>query len=56
MVEYATPVWSGNLTKDESQQIERVQRAAFSIILGSQYGCYENALNVLKSSKLEERL
>ena len=55
MVEYAIPVWSGNLTKAENRQIERVQRAAFSVILGSQYGCYENALNILKSSTLEDR-
>ena len=55
MVEYASPVWSGNLTKGENRQIERVQKAAFSIILGSQYKCYEHALKVFNCETLEDR-
>ena len=29
IVEYASPVWSGSLTKCQNNQIERVQKAAF---------------------------
>ena len=37
MVKYASLVWTGALTRNEIVQIERVQKAAFAMILGSQY-------------------
>ena len=55
IVEYASSVWSGSLTKIESNQIERVQKAAFAIILGSQYTNYNEALVTLESESLTER-
>ena len=55
IAEYASPVWSGNLTKYESNQIERIQKAAFAIILGKQYSNYNGALNVLEFESLENR-
>ena len=33
VLEFATAVWTPGLTQDEVNQIERVQKAAFSIIL-----------------------
>ena len=55
IVEYASPVWSGSLTKCQNNQIERVQKAAFAIILGRQYTNYNVALNVLECESLESR-
>ena len=55
VLELAVPVWQPALTKQESKQIERVQRSAFYIILGDDYKNYENALIVLEKETLEER-
>ena len=32
VLEFASPVWTSGLTNDEKNQIERVQKAAFSIL------------------------
>ena len=55
IMEYACPVWSANLTKAESIQIERVQKAALVIILDRQYNSYEEALDILEYESLETR-
>ena len=55
IVEYASPVWTGGLTQDEVSQIERVQKAAFAIILGPGYKNYSEALLALDCDSLEER-
>ena len=55
ILEYASPVWSGGLTKSQTIQIERVQKAAFAIILGGQYLTYEKALGILDRPSLECR-
>ena len=55
VLEMAAPVWSAGITVAESRQIERVQKAAFSIILGKQYVSYEQALIDLNMETLQER-
>ena len=55
VLELAAPVWSAGITVAKSKQIERVQKAAFSIILGNSYVSYEQALAELKMDTLEER-
>ena len=55
VVEFAAVVWHSGLTKDNTEQIERVQKAAFAIILGENYKNYENACSVLSMMKLAER-
>ena len=55
VMEMAVAAWAGALTKNEKRQIERVQKCAFSIILGSDYECYEDALFSLGMKTLEER-
>ena len=55
MVEYASPVWTGGLTKNEIVQIERVQKAAFAIILGNKNISYCHALETLARPSLESR-
>ena len=44
VVELAVPAWHSGLTKSETMDIERVQRAALYIILGSGFTTYGDAL------------
>ena len=44
MVELASPVVTPGITLEETNQLERVQKAAFAIILGNQYTSYARAL------------
>ena len=55
LLEFACAVWTPGISKDEINQIERVQKAAFSIILAKNYKNYENALTVLESDTLMDR-
>ena len=55
VLEMAVPVWQPALTKQESVQIERVQRCAFYIMLGPGYESYEQALELLEYETLYER-
>ena len=55
MVEFSTPVWTSGLTLAEENQIERIQKAAFAIILGKEYSSYAKALKQLTRSTLTDR-
>ena len=55
MVEFCTPVWTSGLTKAEENQIERIQKAAFSIILDRRYISYARALTYFKRTTLSRR-
>ena len=55
VVEYASVVWNAGLTKDNRNQIERVQKSAFSVILGNKYNSYEEACSELKMKTLVDR-
>ena len=55
IMEQAVPVWEPGLTKGECEQIERVQKCAFSIILGDKYTSYRSALRITKLETLFER-
>lgn len=55
LLEYSAAVWHSALTEVNRTDIERVQKAAFSIILGSSYLSYRNALVVLGMKTLDER-
>ena len=55
ILEYSAVVWHAGLTQVDSTNLERVQKAAFSIILGKEYICYENALNKLGMKRLDDR-
>ena len=55
VLELAVPVWGPGLTKEEEKQIERVQKAAFRIILGPSYTTYEEALETLEYETLADR-
>ena len=55
ILEFAAAVWTSGITNDEEKQIERVQKAAFAIILDDRYRNYEHALKRLKREPLSER-
>ena len=55
IVEYACPVWHGNMSTKHTQQIERIQKRALRIILGSTYTSYAEALSSTGLQTLEER-
>ena len=55
ILELAAPVWHPALTTYDRNQIERVQKSAFAIILGKSYRSYRHALETLEMDTLEER-
>ena len=54
-LEFAAVVWHAGLTQTNTSDIERVQKSALAIILGSQYTTYENALKHVKMESLRKR-
>ena len=55
ILELAVPVWHSSLTKNESRQIENVQKSSFKIILGESYISYEVACTILGAEPLDLR-
>ena len=55
VLELSVPAWQGSLTLGEKTELERVQKCAAHIILGSQYTSYSNALQELGLETLENR-
>jgi len=53
--EYAAPVWHSSITNFEKIKLERLQKRALRIILGSNYTTYTEALNQLQIPSLEDR-
>ena len=54
-LEFAAAVFHSGLTKDQSRQLESIQKKAFAVILGNQYQNYESALSVLDQERLDQR-
>ena len=54
-LEQSAVVWHSLLTEENRADLERVQKSALRIILGSQYKGYRNALEKLDLPTLEER-
>ena len=55
VLEFGLAVWAPGLTMAEAAQIERVQKSALHVILGVNYGNYENSLSILTMEKMSER-
>ena len=55
ILEYAAPVWHPNLTLTDSDNIERVQKAALKLVLQERYSSYKSALNDIKLESLSSR-
>ena len=53
VLEFGTPVWNSGLTKADSLDIERVQKAFLHIALGDDYHGYAEALNKSNLELLE---
>ena len=54
-LEFAVAVWAGNLTNEQSEMLERVQKSAFAIILADDYTSYKGALKQLCRTTLAAR-
>ena len=55
ILEMCVPVWHPGISKKQAAQIERIQKIAFRIILGSGYFNYDHALKTLKVDTLQKR-
>ena len=55
ILEYASPLWHSSLTKQQSDQLELIQKRACRIILGTVYGSYAEALEQLELCSLVKR-
>ena len=55
VLEYCLVVWHSSLTQAQSEQLKRVQRVAFKVILGLEYTDYEQALQYLNMETLAKR-
>ena len=55
VLEYASVVWHAGLTSSNTADIERVQKASLSVILGKNYINYQNALQVAGLESLSTR-
>ena len=55
VLELAVAAWSPGITSGQVTQIERVQKAAFAVILGDDYIDYRNALAMLGLQSLSEK-
>ena len=55
VAEMGVPVWNAGLTLQEVNTIERIQKTALAIILGSSYTTYREALAMLSVDRLDAR-
>ena len=55
MVELAVPVWHPGITKNQSEDIERIQKVSFKIILRNQYSTYQQACIIFSAQTLHFR-
>ena len=54
-MEDSAVVWHSGLTKQNRNDLERVQKTAVKVILGIKYNNYEEGLKYLKLDSLEDR-
>ena len=55
LLEYCAVVWHSSLTREQSCDIERVQKTSMKIILGNQYSGYTDALKLFNLQTLSSR-
>ena len=55
LLEQSSSVWHSGLTDKNVKDIERVQKAAVRVIMGSDFTDYQHALSELKITNLSER-
>ena len=54
-LEFSSNVWHSSLTKENRQDLERIQKAALRVILKSDYENYEKALEMSGLQSLDDR-
>ena len=54
-LEFSSNVWHSSLTKENSEDLERVQKAALKVILKEDYSNYEDALKQTHMESLHDR-
>ena len=54
-LEFSSNVWHSSLTKENREDLERVQKAALKVILKEDYSNYEDALKQTNMESLHER-
>ena len=54
-IEQSAVVWHSSLTKKNRRDLERVQKTAIKVIMGSQYTTYKEGLKILNIQNLDER-
>ena len=52
IAEYGVPIWNSSLTGNQIVKLERIQKTAFHVILGSAYTSYSSALKILNMKKI----
>ena len=55
ILEYCSTVWHSSLTEADSNDIERVQKAAMRLIMGNNYQGYKKALRHMNLDSLKDR-
>ena len=55
LLELAVPVWHSGLTRDQTADIERIQKVAMQIILQDKFINYQLACNTFSADTLENR-
>ena len=55
ILEMAVPVWHSSITKQQTAEIESVQKVAMKILLGSRYKDYKSACDLLRTESLQNR-
>ena len=55
MLELAVPAWHSGLTRQQTNDIERIQKISFKLILGDNYENYQQACKILSTQTLEQR-
>ena len=55
LLEQSATVWHSSLTRENSDDLERVQKSAIKVILGNEYKSYNESLLKLDMESLEDR-
>ena len=55
LMEVNVPVWNGRLSNKDIEQLEKIQKKCFKLILKNNYQSYENAKSTLSLESLAER-
>ena len=56
VLEFGVPVWNSGLTKEDSYDIERIQKSFMHIVLDERYLNYASALDIMGMESLAERI